>query len=82
MGDHSTAIVTAVPKQCSEVRFMVAFSRVLLFVGIMCLALAGSSLIQGEFGDALYGLGLGVFLLLNWRWALGRSRSPSAKSHV
>ena len=41
----------------------------LLLVGIMCLALAGWSLIRGEFGDALQGLAFGVMLLLYWRWA-------------
>ena len=59
---------------------MIVFAKLLLAVGVMCLALAGWSLIQGEFGDSLYGLGLGAFLLLNWRWALGRSRSASPGS--
>lgn len=50
------------------------FATLLLLGGIMCLALAGWSLIQGEAGDAIFGLGLGVLLLLYWHWALGRSR--------
>jgi hypothetical protein len=54
----------------------------LLLVGILVLALAGWSLIQAEFGDTLYGFGLGVLLLLYWRWALGRSRPPSPESDV
>jgi hypothetical protein len=61
---------------------MITFPKLLLFVGIMCLVLAGWSLIQGESGDALFGLGLGALLLLCWRWALGQSRSSSPKSDV
>lgn len=47
---------------------MITLPRVLLFVGVMCLALAGWSLIQGDTDDALRGLGLGALLLLFWRW--------------
>jgi hypothetical protein len=50
----------------------ITFPRALLFVGILCLALAGWSFIQGEFSEGVFGLGLGTFLLLYWRWALGR----------
>jgi hypothetical protein len=53
---------------------MITFAKILLLVGIMCLALAGWSLIQGETRDAIFGLGLGAFLLLCWRWALGHPR--------
>jgi hypothetical protein len=51
---------------------LITFPRVLLSVGILSLALAAWSLIQAEIWDAVFGLGLGVLLLLYWRWALGR----------
>jgi hypothetical protein len=53
---------------------MSRFATLLLLVGLMCLALAGWSLIQGEFSDAIFGVGLGTFLLLCWRWALGQPK--------
>jgi hypothetical protein len=59
---------------------MITFPKLLLAVGVMCLALAGWSLIEGEGRDAIFGLGLGVFLLLCWRWALGQSRVPEDRS--
>lgn len=58
------------------------FANLLLLVGIMCLALASWSLVKGEGGDAIFGLGLGVFLLLCWRWELGRSRSTGPGSGI
>jgi len=51
---------------------LITLPRVLLSIGIFCLALAGWSFIQGEIWDAIFGLGLGALLLLYWRWALGR----------
>jgi hypothetical protein len=53
--------------------FMSTFAKVLLLVGIMCLALAGWSMMQGEIRDVIFGFGLGGFLLMCWRWTLGQS---------
>jgi len=53
---------------------MITFPKVLLWVGVMCLALAGWALIQGESRDAIFGFGLSAFLLLCWRWALRQSK--------
>lgn len=38
------------------------FTMTMLIVGIMCLVLAGWSLVRGEFRDAIFGLALGLFL--------------------
>jgi hypothetical protein len=48
----------------------ITFPRALLVVGILCLALAGWSFIQGESSEGLFGLGLGASILLYWRWML------------
>lgn len=61
---------------------MVVLSKLSLFVGLMCLALAVWSLIQQEVGDALLGFGLGTLLLLYWRWALAQSKPSSSKSEA
>jgi hypothetical protein len=53
---------------------MTTFAKLLLLVGIMCVALAGWSLIRGEVHDAIFGLGLGAFLFWCWRWGLQQSR--------
>lgn len=58
---------------------MTTFAKLSLVVGILCLALAGWSLIQGEVHDAIFGLGLGVFLLWCWRWTLGQSTKSSPR---
>lgn len=57
-----------------SLRLMVRFEALLMLVGIMCLALGAWSLMQGEVRDAIFGVGLGAFLLLCWRWALDRPR--------
>jgi hypothetical protein len=51
---------------------MAIVAKVLLGVALMCLVLAGWSLIQGEVGEALLGFGFGILLLLYWRWAKRR----------
>jgi hypothetical protein len=56
---------------------MTTFGKLLLVVGIMCLALAGWSLIRGEVHDAIFGLGLGALLLWCWRWALRQTTKSS-----
>lgn len=53
---------------------LISFPKVLLAVGMLCLALAGWSFIQGEIRDAIFGLGLAALLLLYWRRELGRRR--------
>lgn len=50
------------------------FSRLLLIVGVICVALACVALVQGEVRDAAFGFGLGLFLLWCWRWALSQPR--------
>jgi hypothetical protein len=40
------------------------FGALLLAVGLMCMALAGWSLIQGRVRDAIFGVGLGIFLVV------------------
>jgi hypothetical protein len=49
---------------------MAIVAKVALGVALICLLLAGWSLIRGEAGEAMLGLGFGVLLLLYWRWAL------------
>lgn len=51
---------------------LITLPRALLSVGVLRMALAVLSLMPGEASDAVLGLGLGVLLLLNWRWASGR----------
>jgi hypothetical protein len=45
---------------------MTMLAKILLLTGIVCVVLAGWSLIQGEVHSAILGFGLGVLLLLNW----------------
>lgn len=63
-------------------RSLITFPKLLLFVGIMCLALASWALLQGEFREAIFGFGLGALLLLIWRWALAQSASRKLKEDV
>jgi hypothetical protein len=48
---------------------VVTVRKLLLSVGVVCLALAVWSFLHGEVGDAILGLSLGILLLAYWRWA-------------
>jgi hypothetical protein len=53
---------------------MAVLEKLLLLVGVVCVVLAGWSLMEGELREAIFGFALGAFLLWCWRWGLKLSR--------
>jgi hypothetical protein len=53
---------------------VITLPKVMLCVGIMCLGVAVWASIHAEFRNALFGLGLGAFLIFGRRWVSAQSR--------